>query len=323
MAAVGGAHDSLKIPPDDVVISFRTVTSGISGRLVRLGSVSDTILSRHGLPEPVSVELGEALSLAALLGSALPGDGRITVQAQTDGAVTFLAADFDAPGHLRGYARFDKVKLAAAAAATGTGTRQGIAGVTPMLGQGHMAITLDQGGPSDRYQGVVALDGGILAEGAMAYFENSEALPAFVRLSVARHFEASRAPQGLPAWGWRSGGIMLQHTSGTGSDENWVRVRTLAETIEDHELLDPGLTPERLLLRLFHEEGVVVLKVSPLSARCRCSREKVFDVLKNFGSSDHQDMLDDNGRITATCEFCTTPYTFEPSELSTAASGKG
>ena len=325
MAADELQQQPLHIPPDDAVITFRTVKSAISGRLVRLGAVADAILSRHANPAPVSVELGEALSLAALLGSALPREGRMTLQTRTDGAVTCLVADCDSPGRLRGYARYDKEKLAEL-------TPNGAAAAAPRFrGQGHLAITIEAGAASERYQGVVALDGGPMSTAAKTYFENSEALPTFVRLAVARHFQAGQPGAGTP-WQWRAGGIMLQHISGAApelgapeagprgaGDENWVRVRTLAETIEDHELLDPVLTPEQLLLRLFHEEGVIVLNVQPLAAFCRCSRDRVFNVLKSFGVSELSDMKDETGRITATCEFCTTLYAFEPSEIADAS----
>lgn len=316
---------------DDVVITFRTELSRISGRLVRLGAVADTILARHKIPEQALAELGEALSLSALLGSALPGEGKIIVQTSTDGPVTFLVADYEAPGRIRGYARFNKDKMSASAAAEPKPTGQ-----TRLLGAGHLAITIETGPTAERYQGVVALDGGPLADGAERYFEQSEALPTFVRLAVARLFQSGA---GTPAssWHWRGGGIMLQHVQGTQdddeaakpghsppgprgeTDEDWVRVRSLAETIEDHELLDPTLTPERLLLRLFHEEGVVILNAQPLEAYCRCSRDRVFNVLQSFGATELSDMHDDNGAITATCEFCTTTYVFDPSEFSDAS----
>lgn len=323
---------------DDVVITFRTELSRISGRLVRLGAVADAILARHEIPEPALAELGEALSLSALLGSALPGEGKIIVQTSTDGPVTFLVADYEAPGRIRGYARFNKDKTAALAAGDQKPFEPKPTGQPRLLGAGHLAITIETGPTAERYQGVVALDGGPLADGAIRYFEQSEALPTFVRLAVAQLFQANPDAQDS-AWHWRAGGIMLQHVQGADSDEtsqvdrpghapmgprgetdeDWVRVRTLAETIEDHEMLDPTLTPERLLLRLFHEEGVVILNVQPLQSYCRCSRNRVFNVLQSFGAAELSGMHDDNGFITATCEFCATTYTFDPPEFTDAS----
>lgn len=89
----------------------------------------------------------------------------------------------------------------------------------------------------------------------------------------------------------------------------------LGGSVEDHELLDPTLTPERLLLRLFHEDGVRIERVIPLAARCRCSRDRIADVLKSFGRDELADMRDDSGRITVTCEFCTAAYHFELQDI--------
>ena len=307
-------HATPTLPADDAVIIFRTVRSGVHGRLVRLGAVAEKILSTHAMPDPASEALGEALVLAALLGSALPGEGNIAVQTSTDGVVSVLYADCEAPGKLRGYARFDSETLSVL---KDSGDKLDAGSV---LGDGHLAITIVQGTAAERYQGVVALDGGPLQMGAAAYFESRENLPTFVRLAVARHYAGGR--QGLPAaMRWRGGGIMMQRLENgvdESGDDPWARVRMLTATIEDHELLDPTLAAERLLLRLFHEEGVIVDKVLPLTPYCKCSRERILKVLASFGANELADMRDDNGKVAVTCEFCGAVYSFEPAELSPA-----
>lgn len=320
MAERNAPGEAVELPNDDCVITFRTDKSGIRGRLVRLGPVADTILKRHHAPEPVSHVMGEALVLASLLGSALPENGKIILQTRSDGAVSFLVADFEAAsgaGALRGYARFEAAKLdldGSAALAINSGE---------LLGGGTMAITIDQGPEKERYQAVTALDDGVpLQDAAAAYFEDREALPTFVRLSMARLYSGGKgdAPSSNS---WRAGGLMMQHDrspsrdegSVGGDDDNWRRVRMLAETVEDHEILDPSLTTRRLLLRLFHEEGVRIERVTPIRAQCRCSRARIANVLKSFGADELADMRDDDGRITVTCEFCTTSYAFALSEI--------
>lgn len=305
---------AMALAHDDIVIVFRTEKSDIRGRLVRLAATSDTVLSRHNMPDPVSHALGQSLALAAMLGSVLPADGKIILQTRTSGPVSFLVADYDAPGRVRGHARFDGASLSAMMASSQT------VDTGDVLGEGHLAITVDQGLGSDRYQGVIALDGVPLELAAAAYFEQREALPTFVRLAVARHGKRGSEP----AWRWRAGGLMMQSIADvhetedmTDSDsaEHWSRVRTLAATVEDHELLDPNLSAERLLLRLFHEEGVRVERVLPLTSYCRCSRERVFDVLRSFGAKELADMRDDAGDVVVTCEFCASHYRFGLSEI--------
>ncbi len=302
------------IPSDDVVVAFRMQNSNIRGRLVRLGATLDQIVAPHGMPDLAGRALSEALALAALCGSALPQGGNLNLLTRTDGVVSILVADFTASGRLRGYARYDGAKLQAF---TQNATRADIASA---LGNGALAITLDAGPGEERYQGVLAFENAPLSGTVAAYFQQRENLPTFIRSAVAEQYVGSRRdPQPATRWHRRAGGLMVQSLDSSadddGRDDDWKRVEMLAATVEDHELLDPGLTVERLLLRLFHEEAVAVERIIPLSAFCRCSREKVENVLLAFGAAELSDMLDDNGQISVTCEFCTKRYVFSLDEL--------
>src|ERR1700682_4093693 len=187
-------------PADDTVMPFEVASLDLRGRVVRLGPVVDEILARHAYPQPVAKLLGEALVLTVMLGSALKIDGRFILQTQTDGPVRMLVVDFTTPDKARACARFDKDRVAAAIEA---GKVDGGA----LLGKGHLAMTIDQGADTSRYQGLVALDGGTLEDAAHEYFLRSEQIPTRVRLAVA---EELRAGQGDASHRWRAGGIMLQ-----------------------------------------------------------------------------------------------------------------
>ena len=310
---------SLALPDDDLVLPFRTVKSDVVGRVIRLGQVVDTILSRHAYPEPVSHALGQALALTAMLGTALKSESKLILQTKTDGALDFLVADFVAPGKLRGYASFDKAD-ARLAETKGRGDQGAL------LGKGHVAMTIDPGDDKNRYQGVVPLEHEPLVDAAHTYFRQSEQLPTFIRLAVARHY-GPRGGEDRPCWSWRAGGLMIQQLPREGGqrpvdtdledddEENWNRARHLAATVEDHELLDPMLPPEHLLYRLFHEEGVRVTPPSALEAACRCSRERIHGYLRRFGADELKDMCEADGDIAVTCEFCSRKYRFAPSEI--------
>ena len=97
-------------------------------------------------------------------------------------------------------------------------------------------------------------------------------------------------------------------------DDAWVEGRTLVATVEDVELIDPSLSAEQLLYRLFQERGVRVFRDRALAAKCSCSREGVSTMLKSF-SKDDRDHMVENGVITVTCEFCSSTYVFEPQEV--------
>jgi len=312
---------------DDTVMPFEVAKLDLRGRVVRFGPAVNEILSRHAYPQPVAKLLGEALVLTVMLGSSLKIDGRFILQTQSDGPVRMLVVDFISPDKVRACARFDKDRVAAAIAAGDT------AG-TALLGKGHLAMTIDQGPDMNRYQGLVALDGSSLEDVAHEYFLRSEQIPTRIRLAVA---EELRAASGGATHRWRAGGIMLQFLpksperarsadldpgdapEGTAphavkEDDAWVEGQALISTVEDIELIDPSLSSERLVYRLFHEPGVRVFRASPLRAECSCSRDNVEAMLKSFSQDDRDHMVED-GKISVTCEFCSANYQFAPGEV--------
>ena len=270
----------------------------VRGRLVRLGPLAATLLSRHEHATPVKALLGEALALAAALAAALKFKGSFSVQARGDGPVPMLLADCTDSGALRGYARTAEGAEIAADADAGT-----------MLGTGYLAFTVDFGLEHDPQQGIVSLQGGSLAAMAEYYFAQSEQLPARVFLA------AGETPSG-----WRASALVLERVAGAGGiapdmsedaqEEAWRTASILAETITSEELLDDSLPPERLLYRLFHGEGVAVAKPRPLSYGCRCSRARLSGILEGFGTDDLDHMAVD-GDIVMTCEFCNFDFRFE------------
>ena len=310
--------------PDDVVLPFSAEGLGTRGRLARLGPVVDQILRRHDYPEPVSRLLGEAIVLASMLGTTLKFDGRLILQTQSDGPVSTIVVDFDTPDSLRGWAQFD-------ADAVARWQQSGSSDQAELLGKGSLALTLDYGREQTRYQGLVPLEGGSFAQAANLYFHQSEQIPTLVRLAVAENI----LPEGRQ---WRAGGLLVQYLPETGGihrrpdldpgdvpegtdapdinaePEAWIEASALAATVEDIELIDPNLSPEQLLIRLYHESGVRVFESQPLSDTCRCSQDRIRDMLAQFSPEEREEMVE-NGGIFVTCEFCSTSYDFDPEEF--------
>src|SRR4030088_2805233 len=173
------------VPIDDAVLPFEVSSLDLRGRLTRLGPALDDVLANHAYPPAVGKLLGEAMVLTTLLGSSLKFEGRFILQTQTDGPVSFLIVDFQAPDRLRAYARYDAGRLKDA---TDPGA---------LLGKGHLAMTIDQGPDMSRYQGLVSLEGGSLEDAAHEYFLRSEQIPTRVRLcgrEEIRGREAERDP---------------------------------------------------------------------------------------------------------------------------------
>src|SRR6266478_1845456 len=183
--------------PDDTILPFKVEALDLRGRVVRFGPAIDTILSRHSYPAPVAKLLGEGIVLTVLLGSTLKFEGRFILQTQSDGPVRMLVIDYTTPGKVRGCARFDPTRVAAAIAA-------GAAGPGGLPGRGHLAMTIDPGPDTARYQGIVALEGKGLEHAAHEYFLRSEQIPTRVRLAVAEELRAGGAGAR-----WRAGGLLL------------------------------------------------------------------------------------------------------------------
>ena len=293
-------------PADDLAAAFQIEGWPVRGRIVRLGPTIDAILSAHDYPEPVAALLGEACALAALVGSSLKFEGRLIVQAQGDGPVRYVVADYDTDGRMRGYCRFDADEVAAVS--------QGFArpGARSLLGQGMFVMTLDRGQDFERTQGITPIEGESLSLAAEHYFQQSEQIPTRVRLAVG----SVVTDEGV---GWRAGGALIQLIAGDdargSTGEAWDRSRALFQTLADDELLDPTITPETLLFRLFHEDGVRLEDARALVAQCRCSRERIASVLTSFDPAERADMVEPDGKIRVTCEYCATVYELEPEEI--------
>jgi molecular chaperone Hsp33 len=304
---------------DDAVVPFAVEPLDVRGCIVRLGASIDHILTKHNYPTPVARLVGEACALTVLLATSLKIDGRFQLQTRSDGPVGMLVVDFDAPDRLRALARFD------------AGTQAALPRTGDLLGRGHLAVTVEQSDGASRYQGIVALLGQGLEGAARQYFDQSAQIPTRVRLAVAESVTGAGVA-------WRAGGVMTQFLPR--SPERWVRAdldpgdapdgrrpepalvddawreaEALLATIEDHELVDPALSSERLLYRLFHEHGVKVFLPQDVQDACRCSNERIKDMLDRFTVQERRDMTGDDGLIGVTCEFCSTYRAFDPTDF--------
>jgi molecular chaperone Hsp33 len=296
--------------PDDCVYPFQIDKVGIRGRLVRLGSAIDEVLSSHDYPDPVSNFLGELVAISAALSSALKFDGVFSLQVRGNGPIRALVADYQSPGSIRAFASFDQNAVKEVAESDAVG-------ITDFFGAAVLSWIVDQGNDSERHQGIVSLEGETLAECTENYFRQSEQLRAVLRVGVVR--EIIRGGKGQ----WRAGAIMVQNLATTGgqsgrkiddeyaTEQDWQHAKALVQTATAAEMCDPLLKPSAFLRRLFHEDGVWLYDPTALTAKCRCSRERTETVLKQFSVDEVKDMVLDSGLIEVRCEFCNRSYTFE------------
>jgi molecular chaperone Hsp33 len=292
-------------PADDFVLPFELTELGLRGRFARLGAVATRSLSAHPLPEPAQRTLGEALALAALLGTSLKQTGRMSVQTKSEGPLNLLTADFVEGGGIRGYARLDEERFAAL-----NGDRR----FGSLTGAGVLAITIEPKPGPNTYQGIVPLVAEGLAASAEHYFDQSEQLATALRLVAAPLYRSGQH-------GWCAGGMMVQALPDKPGDvresDEWRRIELFMQTLEDYELLDSAVAAEGVLWRLFHEDEVRVHNAQALRFHCGCGPEKVSRVLASYSYGELADLAEEDGVIRARCEFCGAVYEFPLAELKT------
>lgn len=278
------------------VLGFTIPSRNARGRAVRLDDVLDQILSAHDYPAPVTHLLAEALVLVTLIGSLIKDDGsQLTMQAQTQaGPVRLLVCDYKG-GEMRGYVDFDEAKLAELGANPS---------LFALFGTGFLALTFDMARGRGRYQGIVPLEGESLAQACESYFLQSEQTPTLIRVAVSSGED-----------GCRAAGLLVQHLAeGEEGRERlhvrldhpeWEHVATMAGSTRHEELLDPRLSLDALVWRLFHEEEEVrVIGGASVTRGCRCSVEHYERVVGRFPEEDREAMRNEEGVIVAECAFC-------------------
>jgi molecular chaperone Hsp33 len=282
------------------------------GRVLRLDSVLNDILSAHAYPPLVEKTLAEALILTALLGATLKNaEGQLTLQAQTEnGAVSMLVCDYK-DGDLRGYAQFDAIRLA---------ELPPDATLFGLFGKGYLAITFDRKAPPEegggRYQGIVPLEGDSLGDAATSYFAQSEQIPTLIKVvvdhvrgrCVAAGFLIQHLPEGEE--GRERLHVRMDHPE-------WEHVSILASTLSNAELTDLKLPLEEIVWRLFHEEEQVRIESGiALNKGCRCDPVHIRDVISRFPADERKDMVDDSGDIVVNCEFCSRRFPISLASMS-------
>ncbi len=294
----------------DTVTVFQLEEQPVRGRAVKLGPALNAALRPNGenrYPDAISRLLGEAMMVGALVAQSLKFDGRLVIQCHgtNEGAISLLMADCTTDGHVRGYARWNAEKLKEIE----LDTKQ--AGAETLLGGGTFSMTIDQGPDMDQYQGIAEIEGESLSSCAEHYFNQSEQVPTRIHLACGEVIDDSGSH-------WTGAGMMIQKIADdaarTDATLPWETAQTLFRTLTDAELVDPDLSTNKLLYRLFHEGGVRIIETHDVLAQCRCSRERLLNTLKSFDKAAIDDMAKD-GVISANCEFCATDYTFPLAEI--------
>jgi molecular chaperone Hsp33 len=266
----------------DYVQRFIFEDLDIRGRLVCLTGAWQRMLDGRGYPENIASLLGHTTALNVLLGANQKGAGRVTLQVQGSGPVKLLVADCTSDLRIRGMASFEKPPAPPA-------------NERSLLGDGRLAVTLEDVRSGGLYQSLVPLEGETLEQIFVHYLAQSEQLPAFLRL-----FADSGALCGL---------LLEKLPQADSRDpDGWNRVTHLASTLKLDETRDRQ--PYDLLTRLFPEELMRVFRLYPVEYHCPYDADKVKDMLRGLGREEVESILAEQGELVIRNEMCNHEYRF-------------
>jgi molecular chaperone Hsp33 len=259
------------------------------GELVQLTKAYQEIIALHEYPPGVQALLGELVAATCLLTATLKFEGEITVQLQGDGPISYMSVNGDDKQNMRGIARL-------AESTAGIGLKE-------LIGKGTMVITIrpEKGEP---YQGVVALDKDNLADCLAHYFEVSEQIPTKIWL-----FNNADNTQ--------VAGSLIQLLPDSDSKEtqlsDFEHLCQLTNTIKADEIF--SLDAEDLLYRLYHQEEVRLFEPQSVNYQCSCSEEKCLTAISQVSPSELISIIEEQGCVSMTCEYCLTTYKFDEPKL--------
>ncbi|QDQ28355.1 Hsp33 family molecular chaperone HslO [Chitinimonas arctica] len=267
----------------DTLQRFLFDAAPVRGEAVLLDETWREVFTRRAYPKVLQKIIGELMAASALLTAMLKFDGSLVMQLHGKGLVKLIVIECESDLTLRATARWDEE------------AELPDVPLGELLGDGKFVITLDPREEGQAYQGVVSLIGNSVAAIIEHYMQTSEQLD--TRLWLA-------CEDGKAA------GVMLQKLpAGQGDPNAWQHLTTLAETITPVELV--SLAPQQLLYRLFHDDGVRVMAEERPHFGCRCSLEKVSNMLKMVGREEADSILAERGQVEVDCDFCNQHYAFD------------
>ncbi|MGH8217682.1 MAG: Hsp33 family molecular chaperone HslO [Steroidobacteraceae bacterium] len=292
------------LPAGDAVRRFTVENRPVRGHFVRMAEAWRVLREHRDYPPSVRELLGEAVSASVLLAATLKFRGTLTLQLQGgSGAVRLLVAQCTHDFRVRAVVRADAERLAAperAFAGLTTDVFHGLVGT-----DGRLVVTVEAAEREARYQGIVPLEGDSFAECLEQYFASSEQLPTRVRLAADETHAAGLLIQKLPG------------ERGTADDSEarsaWNAVEQGVGAVLRSELL--GAPVERVLTRNFSHEDLRLYAGSPVRFECRCTADRVAALLRALGADEVRDIVQEQGAVTVTCDFCNRPFRFDPLDV--------
>lgn len=280
----------------DTILPFLFKNTPIRGKICCFDNVIDQIIKQHNYPALISHLLGEAAIITAILASINnKSDQNITtLQIRSDGPITLLTVDCFDQNKIRGYVNYDDKTYKKLVENESTPP------LSQLFNNGYLTITLNHHLPS-RYQGIVELKLDTITACVENYFLQSEQIETNLIVSTGQNYLKT----GI---NWCGGAIIVQKLPKEQNqifalDNLWEEIKILTETVQMDELIDPTISSQDLLYRLYNQHEVLLFPEQDFIFKCRCSREKAQNIFNSIPYDElHSFKIDDY--IEIKCEFC-------------------
>jgi molecular chaperone Hsp33 len=269
----------------------------VRGELVKLSSSFQELLAKKNYPPAIENLLGEFLVASVLLCSTIKFDGRLVLQARSEGPISLIMVECDSNQHIRGIVRHNDESM--------EGNFQ------TLLTGGTLAITIEPL-KGKTYQGIVPLEAGDLSACLQDYFVRSEQLDTCFIFAISNEQCAGMLLQQLPA---------QLNKSPSSREDQWQTILHLASTVQNKELL--SLRTDQVLYRLFNQYPIKMFASKAIQHKCSCSSERTAKALIAIGREEVLAIIEERGNVEISCEFCGLQYQFEPAQLNLLFESEG
>ena len=157
-----------------------------------------------------------------------------------------------------------------------------------------------------KYNGIIPLVSGEIAEDFTEFFAKSEQKPTALALGVLVDKNGVK----------RAGGYIINPLPDA-TDEDITKIeQAIANSKPISTMLDENLSLEDIAKIVTGDENIEVLKQDlRVQYKCNCSKEKFERGIKSLGKDEIQKIIEEDGKIDTECNFCHKKYHFSKEEL--------
>jgi len=281
----------------DFLVKATAVEKTVRALAAVTTSLVEESRQRHQTAPTASAALGRTLTAGLLLSSMLKEDETLSLQFLGKGPLRGIFVDANARGEARGFVYRPRAHLP---------IREGKLDVGGAVGEGTLTVIRAQPWSKEPYRSITPLVSGEIGADVAHYLLNSEQIPSAVSLGVFVQPDETVIA---------AGGFIVQVMPGA-SEETIAQLETnVARAKPVSQLVREGATPQEIISHVLDGFDVNVVGETSVRFACRCSRERVLGTLVAMGQKEMQTLVEEAGKASVTCEFCSEQYTISKEEI--------